>query len=91
VNQAVGISLWKRAVKFGVSDERIGSVVSIGFNLGLDMELCEFMQHMTALREDKGFRRLDLQQLIDLAESRNQVANTTYQVPLGCYVPARGT
>ncbi|MDP9050598.1 MAG: hypothetical protein M3O31_07730, partial [Acidobacteriota bacterium] len=80
VNQAVGVSLWKRAVKSGVSDDQVGAVVSIGFNLGLDMELSEFMQRMAALPEEKGFQRIDLQQLIDLATARNEAANTTYQL-----------
>jgi hypothetical protein len=77
-------ALWKRAVNSGVSDDQIGAVVSIGFNLGLDMELGEFMQRMAALPEEKGFQRIDLQQLIDHAKSRNEVANTTYQQYRSC-------
>ena len=79
VNQAVGVSLWKRAVRSGVSDDQVGAVVGIGFNLGLDMELGDFMLRMATLPEERGIKRVDLQQLIDLAVSRNEVANTTYQ------------
>lgn len=80
VNQTVGVSLWKRAVKSGVSDDQVGAVISIGFNLGLDLELAEFMQRMASFPEEKGFHRIDLQQLINLASARNEAANTTYQL-----------
>jgi tetratricopeptide (TPR) repeat protein len=80
VNQSVGVSLWKRAVKTGISDGQVGAVISIGFNLGLDMELGEFMQRMAALPEGSGFQRIDVQQFIDLATARNEAANTTYQL-----------
>ena len=80
VNQSVGVSLWKRAVKTGISDDQVGAVISIGFNLGLDMELGEFMQRMAALPEGSGFQRIDVQQFIDLATARNEAANTTYQL-----------
>ncbi|WP_144312443.1 tetratricopeptide repeat protein [Terriglobus saanensis] len=79
VSPMVGTSLWKRAVKSGVSDDLLGVVVNIGFNLGLDSELGEFMQRMTTLPEERGFRRVDFQQLLAHAESRNQIANRTYQ------------
>jgi hypothetical protein len=38
------------------------------------------MQRMAALPEEKGFQRINLQQLIDLAASRNKAANTTYKL-----------
>jgi tetratricopeptide (TPR) repeat protein len=80
VNQTVGVSLWKRAVKSGVSDDQVGAVISIGFNLGLDLELAGLMQRMAVLPEEKGFHRIDLQQLVNLASARNEAANNTYQL-----------
>jgi hypothetical protein len=77
-------SLWSRALATGVSDEQIGTAISLGYQLGLDKQLQPLLIRMYALAEagEQGIQRKTFSELLEYAKQHHEDvewANSLYR------------
>jgi hypothetical protein len=77
-------SLWGRALAAGVSDEQIGTAISLGYRLGLDKQLQPLLIRMYALAEagEQGIQRKTFSELLEYAKQHHEDvewANSLYR------------
>ena len=77
-------SLWGRALAAGISDEQIGTAITLGYQLGLDKQLQPLLIRMYALAEagEQGIQRATFAELLEYAKQHHQDvewANSLYR------------
>jgi hypothetical protein len=77
-------SLWSRALAAGLSDEQIGTAISLGYQLGLDKQLQPLLIRMYALAEagNHGIQRKTFAELLEYGKQHHQDvdwANSLYR------------
>ena len=78
----LAISFWEKAVSGDVSDDLVGEIVHLGFQLGLDEELNPFLVKMGELGESEkgGFSILEIKDIIEFAKQRREHLETIVDV-----------
>src|ERR1019366_5747872 len=68
-DKTLSVSLWRKALRIGLSDEYVVGALQLGFELGLDSELDDLTRRMAALAQSAqaGVRMASLDELVAYA------------------------